>query len=175
MHFSLKISSVRHNGKKNDFPKKYILKAFATVASVVLEAGGGCVTLPLSAWGATSLSPKCPLPLARGPGLTSSHGGVGLRLGDPVLVAALQCREGAWVAEGRGTAVSSAPPLLHRGCVLRPSPDFTFMVRVHGRARRAVEVLRELLGIGEGPDDPEAGGAVWVSDEAFVGALGCAD
>lgn len=144
------------------------------MTSVVLEVGGGCVTLPLSAWGATSLSPKCPR--ANGSdGADEPSRGAGLRLGDPVLAAALQCREGAWVAEGRGTAVSSAPPLLRRGCVLRPSPDFTFMVRVHGRARRAVEVFRELLGIGEGPDDPEAGGAVWVSDEAFVGALGRAD
>lgn len=79
------------------------------------------------------------------------------------------------MAEGQGMAVSSTPSLLRHGCVLRPSPDFTFMVRVHGRAQWAVEVLRELLGIGEGSDDPEAGGAVWVSDEAFVGALGRAD
>lgn len=33
----------------------------------------------------------------------------------------------------------------------------------------------ELLGVGDGTDDPEAGGAVGVSDEAFVGTLGRAD
>lgn len=98
--------------KKNDFPKKYIFKAFATVAFVVLEVGRGCVTLPLSAWGATSLSPKCPLPLARGPGLTRPSQGAGLRLGDPVLVAALQCREGALGGRGAGDGrvLSPFPP-----------------------------------------------------------------
>lgn len=59
--------------------------------------------------------------------------------------------------------------------VLCPSPDFTLVRRVHGRAGRALEVLGELLGVGDGADDPEAGGAVRVSNEAFVGALGRAD
>lgn len=65
-----------------------------------------------------------------------------------------------------------------RACVLsalQPLPDFAFVMRVHGGAGRAAEVFRELLGVGEGADDPETRGAVRIGDEAFVGALGCAD
>ena len=36
-------------------------------------------------------------------------------------------------------------------------------------------MFRELLGVGDGADDPEAGGAVGIGDETFVRALGGAD
>ena len=38
-----------------------------------------------------------------------------------------------------------------------------------------MEVFRELPGVGDGADDPEAGRAVGIGDETFMRALGCAD
>lgn len=77
---------------------------------------------------------------------------------------------------GAPWGLSSAPPpppswLL----VLRSSPDFTLVMGVHRGAGRALEVFRELPGVGDGANDPEAGGAVGIGDEAFMGALGRAD
>lgn len=93
----------------------------------------------------SSVPAKNPPVRGGGPG---RPGGLGARRGQPV-----------------------APPRLS----LRPSPDLALVTRVHGRAGRAVEVLRELPGVGDGADDPEAGGAVGVRDEALMCALGRAD
>lgn len=51
------------------------------------------------------------------------------------------------------------------------SPNFTFLRGIHRRTGPALEVLGKVPGIGDGPDDSEAGRAVGVRDESFVGAL----
>lgn len=87
-----------------------------------------------------------------------------------------------WALDGGGSLW--APPCGSSSALPRPasvvavfttSPNFTLVTWVHGRAQRAVEVFRELLGVGDRADDPEAGGAVGIRDEALVGALGRAD
>lgn len=68
--------------------------------------------------------------------------------------------------EAQLLAEDEARPLVPLGT--RPSPDFTLLEGVHGRARRAAEVLCELLGVGDGADDTETRGAVGIGDEPLV-------
>lgn len=54
-------------------------------------------------------------------------------------------------------------------------PHLTQLPWVHGGADRAAEVSQEVPGVGESAQHAEAGGAVGVSHQPLVRALGCAD
>uniref|UniRef100_A0A0E9X4X5 Uncharacterized protein n=1 Tax=Anguilla anguilla TaxID=7936 RepID=A0A0E9X4X5_ANGAN len=60
-------------------------------------------------------------------------------------------------------------------CTCWVSPQLTLVAGVHGAALSAVEVLRELAGVGDGADDPEPGRAVRVCDYTLMRALWCPD